>query len=70
VIKPANDASTSPMKKALSKFMLAFVLRTGRHVQSHQCWSERSVTPKGEGEFQVGRAVLCTPFTKKTTRTE
>src|SRR5215471_9068503 len=35
-IKPANEASTSPMKKALMKFMLAFVFRTSRRVQSHQ----------------------------------
>ena len=36
-ISPANDASASPMKKALNKFMLAFVFRTSRHVQPHQC---------------------------------
>jgi hypothetical protein len=35
-IKPANDASASPMKEALTKFMSAFVFRMGRHVQSHQ----------------------------------
>jgi hypothetical protein len=35
-IKPANDAGTSPIKKALKKFMSAFVFRTSRHVQSHQ----------------------------------
>ena len=67
-IKPANDASTSPMKKALSKFMLAFVLRTSRRVQSHQCWSEHALA-KAEGELQVGPAVLCTPFIKRPART-
>jgi len=35
-INPLNDASASPTKKALNKFMLAFVFRTGRQVQSHQ----------------------------------
>src|SRR4029077_7800330 len=34
-IKPANDASASPMKEALKKFMSVFVFRTSRHVQSH-----------------------------------
>jgi len=36
-ISPAKDASASPMKKALSKFMLTFVFRTSRYVQSHPC---------------------------------
>src|SRR4029077_2604405 len=40
-IKPANDASASPMKEALSEFMSAFVFRTSRHVQSHQCSHKR-----------------------------
>src|SRR5436190_24005090 len=35
-IKPANDASTSPVKEALRKFMSAFVFRTGLHVQPHR----------------------------------
>src|SRR5260370_6022320 len=39
-MKPANDASASPMKEALSEFMSAFVVRTSRHVQSHQCSRE------------------------------
>jgi len=39
-IKAANDASTIPMKKVFRKFMSAFVFRTGRRVQSHQCSSE------------------------------
>jgi len=38
--KPANDASTSPMKEALKEFMSAFVFRTRPHVQPHQCSSE------------------------------
>lgn len=36
------------MKKALSKFMLAFVFRRSRRVQSHQSWSKngaRSASP-------------------------
>jgi hypothetical protein len=35
-MKPANDASISPMKEVLREFISAFVFRTGRHVQSHQ----------------------------------
>jgi hypothetical protein len=35
-MKPADDASASPMKEAFSKFMSAFVFRMGRHVQPHQ----------------------------------
>src|SRR3954452_23767344 len=41
--KPANDASTSPIKEALKKFMSAFVFRAGRHVQPHQCLTEHAV---------------------------
>ena len=56
--KPANDASTSPMKEDLRKFMSAFVFRTGRHVQSHQYSSDPAVTPRAEVKSEVGRAVL------------
>jgi hypothetical protein len=38
--KPAKDASTSPIKEALKKFMSAFVFRTSLHVQSHQYSSD------------------------------
>ena len=46
--KPANDASTSPIKEALRKFMSVFVFRMSRRVQSHQCSREdgaHGVTP-------------------------
>jgi len=43
-IKAAENASTSPTSKVLRKFILAFVFRTGRRVQSHQCWSEHAAS--------------------------
>jgi hypothetical protein len=42
------------MKKALRKFMVAFVLRAGQHVQPHRCSSERAVT--AGGRWVRGRA--------------
>lgn len=59
-IKPANDASTSPIKKALSKFMLAFVFRTSQRVQPHQIKK-----PRDKRDRTVGLAVLCTPATQQ-----
>ena len=47
-ISPAKDASASPMKKALSKFMLTFVFRTSRYVQSHPCSLKNAHSRRGE----------------------
>ena len=40
-INPPNDVSASPTKKALNKFMLAFVFRMSRRVQSHRSSTTR-----------------------------